>query len=156
MGFCRSCILKRYFVAMYCRMPILFRPIKIGLGKISIVAAPHWVCLDTISHRPASLAPRIRLPKQPSHLSTRSGSHFCLLRPWQSTSVHSMEAVTATGCLVASPDALQRSARCPPQRVPSNLPLARELDVARQFCWTGLLVVCTEQEKPVKAILCSC
>ena len=38
----------------------------------------------------------------------------------------------------------------------SSLALARELDVARQFCWTGLRVVCTGQEKPVKAILCSC
>ena len=31
-----------------------------------------------------------------------------------------MEAVTGTGRLTASPDALQRSARCPPQRVPSS------------------------------------
>ena len=50
-------VFRWYFVAMYCPMPKLFetswfRPIKIGLGKISIVAAPHWACLD--SNAPAS------------------------------------------------------------------------------------------------------
>ena len=100
-------------------MPILFARWKLDSARF-LSLLRRIGCVLILSPRPASLAPRIRLPKQPSHLSTRSGSHFCVLKPWQSTSVHSMEAVTATGCLVASPDALQRSARCPPQRVPSS------------------------------------
>ena len=73
-----------------------------------------------VSPQQASSAPHKRRPQQPTHFSTRSGSHFCLFRPWRSTSARSTQGVTDTAGLAASPDPLQRSARFPPQRVPSG------------------------------------